>query len=94
MGVPDSVQRQPTDRHEIQRQGLRNVIRHRGRWGDIDSPAVLGLWAKEAAMTKLWFGSTVRALQEAPESAPQLVDAVLPELGRPQPPEKSEAAPA
>lgn len=68
-----------TNQHVIQRQA-KNVIRHHGRWGDIDDPTYLKLWAKEAAMTKLWFGSTVRALQEAPGSAPQLVDAVLPKL--------------
>ncbi|MET0145110.1 MAG: hypothetical protein ABW328_10040 [Ilumatobacteraceae bacterium] len=55
----------------------KNVLRHLGRWGDIDSPAVLGLWAKEAAMAKLWFGSTVRTLQESPSSAPELVEGVL-----------------
>jgi hypothetical protein len=87
-GAPSAQEKGPlnflstTDRHKIQRQGARNVIRHRGRWGDIDSPSLLRLWAKEAAMTKLWFGSTVRALQEAPGSAPQLVDAVLPKLRR------------
>lgn len=60
----------------------RNVLSHRGRWGDIDSPALLRLWAKEAAIQKLWFGSTVRAIQEDPGSAPRLVDAVLPKLRR------------
>ena len=69
-----------TDRHEIQRQAARNIIRHRGRWTDVDSPTVLGLWAKEAAINKLWLGSTLRKVQENPERVPELVEAVLPEL--------------
>jgi hypothetical protein len=64
----------------ITAQSTRNVLRHRGRWTDIDSPAVLGLWAKEAAINKLWLGSTLREVQEHPERVPELVEAVLPKL--------------
>jgi Domain of unknown function (DUF4157)/Xanthomonas XOO_2897-like deaminase len=63
-----------------QREAGRNILRHRGRWTEIDSPAVLGLWAKEAAINKLWTGPNVRAVQEAPEKLPELVEAVLPKL--------------
>lgn len=64
----------------LQRQSTRNVLRHSGRWTDIDSPTVLGLWAKEAAINKLWWGSTVREVQEHPEKVSELVEAVLPKL--------------
>jgi hypothetical protein len=74
------VERLPIGRTPDQIARTPNVISHRGRWGDIDSPALLRLWAKEAAMQKLWFGSTVRAIQEDPGSVPKLVDDVLPKL--------------
>jgi hypothetical protein len=59
-----------------------NWLRHKGRWGAIDSPATLRLWAKEASMKMLWLGSTVRKIQEDPKSAEQLVDSVEPKLRR------------
>ena len=58
----------------------KNIIRHRGHWGDIGNYTYLRLWAKEEAMNKLWSESTLHALQEAPGTAPQLVDAVLSKL--------------
>lgn len=64
----------------LQRQSTGNVLRHSGRWTDIDSPTVLALWAKEAAINKLWLGSTVREVQEHPEKVSELVEAVLPKL--------------
>jgi len=64
----------------LQRQTSSNILRHNGRWGDIDSPAVLSLWAKEWAINKLWVGSTLRAVQEQPEELPQFVSNVLPKL--------------
>ena len=60
-----------------------NVLRHSGRWGDIDSPAMLGLWAKEAAINKLWFGSTLRDVQEHPEKVPELVEGDFPSYVQP-----------
>jgi len=76
---PAVVQR-TADPPALQRQGAPNVLRHHGRWTDIDSPAVLRLWAKEAAVTKLWTSPTLLTLQEAPESTPQVVEAALQKL--------------
>jgi hypothetical protein len=74
------VVQQNTSGAMLQRQSTRNVLRHSGRWTDIDSPTVLGLWAKEAAINKLWLGSTLREVQEHPERVSELVEAVLPKL--------------
>jgi hypothetical protein len=74
------VVQQTTSGAMLQRQSTRNVLRHSGRWTDIDSPTVLVLWAKEAAINKLWLGSTLREVQEHPERVPELVEAVLPKL--------------
>jgi hypothetical protein len=75
------VVQQTTSGAKLQRQSTRNVLRHSGRWKDIDdSPTVLGLWAKEAAINKLWLGSTLREVQEHPERVSELVEAVLPKL--------------
>jgi hypothetical protein len=74
----EAVQR--ADASPVQRQSTRNVLRHNGRWTDIDSPTVLGLWAKEAAINKLWLESTLQEVQEHPEKVSELVEAVLPKL--------------
>lgn len=47
------VVQQTTSGAMVQRQSTRNVLRHSGRWTDIDSQTVLGLWAKEAAINRL-----------------------------------------
>ena len=72
------VQRAEAD--PLQPQSTRNVLRHNGRWTDIDSPTVLGLWAKEAAINKLWLEPILQEVQEHPEKVSDLVEAVLPKL--------------
>lgn len=72
--------RSRTARAVLQRQASPNVLRHTGHWGAIDSPAVLGLWAKEAAIKKLWTGQNVRTVQEAPDKMADLVEGALPKL--------------
>jgi hypothetical protein len=84
-GCRTSEDIEPVQRATVQRDpepGQGNVLRHNGRWGTIDSPALLRLWAREAAMEMLWFGSTVRAIQEDPTRAQGLVEEVRPKLHR------------
>jgi Domain of unknown function (DUF4157)/Xanthomonas XOO_2897-like deaminase len=64
----------------LQRQSTSDVLRHRGRWTDIDSITVLVLWAKEWAINKLWSGSNLRFVQEHPESVSGVVEWVFPKL--------------
>ncbi|MDQ6764155.1 MAG: DUF4157 domain-containing protein, partial [Bacteroidota bacterium] len=74
------VVQQTTTGAMLQRQSTKNVLRHSGRWTDIDDITVLGMWAKETAINKLWLESTLQKVQEHPERVSELVEAVLPKL--------------
>jgi hypothetical protein len=66
----------------LQRQVGTNVVRHKDRWGALNSPAVLGLWAKDAGMQKLKVAGSLRTLQEAPGTEKQVVKALQAKLLR------------
>ena len=67
----------------VQRETNTNTLRHKGRWGLITEFAYLRLWAKDAALDRLFADDrSVRTLQENPGDETALIESLLPRLVR------------